>query len=80
MIGCPKENVLIKIQKWRRLLERSPSHRIVEEGRRIAHPISECEKQVYSVQVSTEDKMSSVVFCPNLYNLLKCIFTTFYAQ
>lgn len=76
----PQENVLIEVQKWRWLPERSPSHRTAVEGGRIAKPISECEKQVYSVKWSMEDKMSSAVFCLNSYNLFECIFTTFYTE
>lgn len=54
--------------------------RVVEEGRRITNPTSKCEKQVYPGKVPTEDKMPSAVFCYNLHNLLKSIFTIFYAQ
>lgn len=54
--------------------------RVVEEGRRIANPTSKCEKQVYPGKVPMEDKTPSAVFCYNLHNLLKSIFTIFYAQ
>lgn len=72
--------MLIQIQKWKGLLERSLLMEWLRKEVESLMPPVNAKKQVHSVKVSVEDKMFSVFFCPNLDNLPKCISTTFYAQ